>query len=148
MDPREETPDGPGSVEPAELRESFEATPINAFLGLELVERLPRRAVVRLPLRPELLQEEGIVHGGVLTSLMDTAAVYALHPELGPEETMTSIEFKLNFLRPSLLDKGPLLARSTVVQRGRRVGLCEVEAEQAGRLVGKGLFTYMFLPRP
>ena len=74
-----------------------------------------------------------------------TAAVYALRPGLPSGHIMTSIEFKLNFLSPARADKGTLVARARVVRQGRRVGVCDVDVEQAGVVVAKGLFTYLFL---
>lgn len=100
-----------------------------------------------LPLRADFLQIEDRVHGGVLATLADTAAVYALYRGLPEDRSMTSVEFKLNFLRPVLLDGGEVRARAEVVQRGRTIGLCDVELRQAGRLVAKGLFTYLFAER-
>jgi acyl-coenzyme A thioesterase PaaI-like protein len=57
---------------------------------------------------------------------------------------MTSIDFTLNFLRPALLERGELLARAVLVKRGRTIALADVDVEQAGQLVAKGLFTYLF----
>jgi uncharacterized protein (TIGR00369 family) len=103
--------------------------------------------VIEIDPRPELLQEEGIIHGAILSALADTAAVYTFHPDLPSELRMTSIEFKLNFLSPALGDGGTLTARSQVVRKGKKVGVCDVEVTQGERLVAKGLFTYLFYPR-
>ena len=61
----------------ADAHEIFDRTPVNRFLGHQLVSRSADIVELRLPVREELLQEEGVVHGGVLTSLADTAAVRA-----------------------------------------------------------------------
>ena len=100
-----------------------------------------------MPLKRFFQQEEGVVHGGVLTTLADTAAVYTVYPFLAENETMTSVEFKINFLRPVFVDDGSVTARAAVVRRGRRIALVEVDVFQARRLVAKGLFTYMIYPR-
>ncbi len=97
--------------------------------------------------KAELLQEEGIIHGAIVAALADTAAVYTFHPDLPADVTMTSIEFKLNFLSPALGDGGTLTARSSVVRKGKKIGVCDVEVTQGERLVAKGLFTYLFFPR-
>lgn len=60
---------------------------------------------------------------------------------------MTGVELKMNFLRPALADRGELRARSRVVQRGRRIGVCQVEVSQADRPVALGTFTYLFFER-
>jgi uncharacterized protein (TIGR00369 family) len=136
-------------VEPTgEIAAFFGAIPVNRFLGFTLVACGEGGAEVALPVRAEYLQEGGVVHGGILSALADTAAVYALVPGLSAGRAMTSIEFKMNFLRPALPGRGDLAARSRVVQQGRTVGVCQVEVVQAGRPVALGTFTYLFFDRP
>lgn len=130
-----------------ELEESFSKVPINRHLGFRLVSRSPQSASIVMEPAPEFLQEEGIIHGAILTALADTAAIYTFHPALSPEMTMTSIEFKLNFLSPALIDGGAITAHSSVVRKGRKIGVCDVEVTQGNRLVAKGLFTYLFYAR-
>jgi len=125
----------------------FDDVPANRHFGFTLVSRGEGKAVVSLRVRPEYLQEEGVLHGGILSTLADTAAVYTLHPDLEPGWMMTSIEFKMNFLRPAVEGNGEVLARAELVRRGRRVGLCDVEVFQADKLVAKGSFTYLFFRR-
>jgi uncharacterized protein (TIGR00369 family) len=132
---------------PTKLLESFNNVAINHYLGFRLISRSPESAVVEIDPRAELLQEEGIIHGAILAALSDAAAVYTFHPDLPSESIMTSIEFKLNFLSPALGDGGTLAARSKVVRKGKKVGVCDVEVTQGERLVAKGLFTYLFYPR-
>ncbi len=69
--------------------------------------------------------------------------MYAVHPYLPDGLTMTSIEFKLNFLRPATVGGGPLVATARVVRRGRRVAVCDVDVWQDGEAVATGLFTYL-----
>jgi uncharacterized protein (TIGR00369 family) len=132
------------AVDPEALLRS---TPVNRFLGFSLVACDEAGAELAMPPRQEHLQEKGVVQGGILTALADTAAVYALLPRLPPELDMTGVELKMNFLRPALADRGELRARSRVVQRGRRIGVCQVEVFQAGRPVALGTFTYLFFER-
>jgi uncharacterized protein (TIGR00369 family) len=128
-------------------RERFAAVPIARALGMRLDAQSSGEAAVSMDAREDLLQDEGVVQGGVVSALADAAAVHALYPGLPDGVTMTSIEFKINFLRPALPGRGPLVARARVVQRGRRVGLADVEVSQSDRLVAKGLFTYLFFDR-
>ncbi len=122
---------------------SFDSVPAYRFFGLKLIERSDASAEVALPLREEFVQNEGLVHGGVISALADTAGVYIFLPELPSDTRITSIEFKLNFLRPVAVERGELRARSTLVRRGRRVAVCDVEVFQGDALVAKGLFTYL-----
>jgi len=123
----------------------FSVVPVNSHLGLVLEDQPAGGAVVTMPPDEHLTQETGVIHGGVLATLADTAAVYALRPGLAAGRIMTSVEFKVNFLAPALPDKGTLLARARVVRQGSRVGVCDVDVEQAGTVIAKGLFTYLFL---
>lgn len=128
-----------------EVRASFEVGASNRFFGLRLLDCSAEHAEVAMPVRPEYTQEEGIVHGGVLTALADTAAVYSILPGLPDGRTITSIELKLNFLRPASPAGGELGAYARVIRRGVRIAVADVEVSQDERLVAKGLFTYLVL---
>lgn len=130
-----------------DLLESFPKVPINQYLGFRLISRSPQSATIAMEPLPEFLQEEGIIHGAILTALADTAAIYTFHPDLSPDMTMTSIEFKLNFLSPALLNGGTITACSAVIRKGRKIGVCDVDVLQGTRHVAKGLFTYLFYVR-
>lgn len=125
----------------------FDQVPVNRELGLRLLERGDRVCRVVMPGRAEHAQGEGLIQGGVIAALADTAAVYLLLGELGPTRTCTSIEFKLNFLSPARPKAGDLVATATAKKRGRRVAVCAVDIEQAGATVATGLFTYLILDR-
>ena len=128
---------------PGETR-AFGRSPVHRMLGLELRKRDAAGAELALAVREEFLQEEGVVQGGILSALADAAAVYVLLPDVPPDRTMTSVEFKMNFLRPALLGRGELVARSELIRGGRTLALCRTVVEQAGRPVAEGLFTYLF----
>ncbi len=128
----------------AEVRDAFGEVPINRHLGFILQERSAERTVVSLDLQREFVQETGVVHGGVIATLADTAAVYLFMPDLDPDEHMTSVEFKLNFLRAVDPERGPLVAVSSPIRRGSRIGVADVSVSQGERVVAHGLFTYLF----
>lgn len=127
--------------------DDFYNVPVNKLFSYKLVSRSSEETVLSMEAREEFLQEEGLVQGGILSAIADTAAVYTFYPDLAPGQTMTSIEFKVNFLRPAAPGRGPLTARAKVVQRGKKVGICDVEVLQSEAVVLKGLFTYMFYER-
>src|SRR2546430_11625172 len=116
----------------------------NRTLRLELVASDDGGASVALPIERWFSQENGVVHGGIIASVADTAAVHALVGRLEKSQQMTSVEFKINFLRPAAIDGGPLTARATIVRRGRTIGVCDVEVSQKDQLVAMGIFTYVF----
>ena len=123
--------------------EDFSKVPANRLFQFTLISSTKKRAEISMPLAETYLQEGGVVHGGVISSLADTAAVYTLYPYLTENQSMTSIEFKMNFLSPALFENGDLLAQANLVKRGRKVALCDVEVYQKEKLVAKGLFSYL-----
>jgi uncharacterized protein (TIGR00369 family) len=125
------------------VRERFEATPVNRTLGLCLRRSDPDGSEVALAELDELIQEERIVHGGVLATLADAAAVYAVLPSLPAGRTLTSIEFKLNFLAAARADGGCLVACGRVVKVGRRIAVAEADVVQAECAIARGTFTYL-----
>lgn len=133
------------------LEELWASVGVNRTLGMKLVarERDGERitaAVVTMDATSALAQGYGLVQGGVISALADAAAVccfLADEPEKAGAVVPTSIEFKLNFLRPALPSRGVLEARAKVVKRGKRIALADVDVLQQGELVAKGLFTYL-----
>jgi uncharacterized protein (TIGR00369 family) len=123
----------------------FSGVPLNAHLGFALREHSGEGATVAFTPRPEHAQEYGVVHGGILSALADTAAVYAIHPGLRSGERMTSIEFKVNFLAAARPEGGEIVARSTMVRRGRTVAVVRVDVTQGDVMALTGLFTYIVL---
>jgi uncharacterized protein (TIGR00369 family) len=93
--------------------------------------------------RPEMAQEYGVVQGGILSGLADTAAVYLVIPDAMQRGRVHGIEFKMNFLRPAHADGSELVAVATPVKIGRRIAVCSVEISQSDRVVASGLFTYL-----
>ena len=82
----------------------------------------------------------GTVHGGILCTLADSAMGMAFASTLGEGETFTTLEIKVNYLRPVF--EGKLFARAKVVHRGRTVGMveCDVTTED-GKLVARAVST-------
>ena len=78
----------------------------------------------------------GTLHGGILCDLADAAMGMAHASTLGEGETFTTLELKINFLRP--VTSAHLVAEGAVVQQGRTVGLAECSViDERGRLIAK-----------
>ncbi len=126
---------------------AFANVPVHRFLGLRMLVPSSEEATVEMDVSPELCQETGVVHGGIVSALADATAANLFQPYVPDHLLTTSIEFKMNFIRPVLAERGKLSARASVLRRGRKVGVAEVEITQAEQLVAKGLFTFLFLER-
>jgi uncharacterized protein (TIGR00369 family) len=122
-------------------------TPCNRWLGFQLRERTAQRVELALPARAEFAQEEGVVHGGILTALADTAAVHLIWPHLPAGRGMTGVGLQMNFLGPAMPGGGPLVAVAVPLRIGRTIAVCESAVHQDGRLVAKGTFTFLLRER-
>lgn len=125
----------------------FAATPCNRWFGFHLRQRSADRVEIELPVRSDFLQEEGVVHGGILTALADTAAVHLVWPDQPPDRSMTGIECSMKFLSAATATGGPLLATAVPLRIGRTIAVCETVVAQGGRAVAKGAFTFLLRDR-
>lgn len=112
---------------PADLlalgRETLQSQPFSQLLGAQLDVFEPGHAQLSLPVAPQLLQQNGFVHGGVLAYLADNALTYAGGSVLAP--VLTS-EFKINYLRPAT-GADRLVAVATVVGSGKTQAVCRCD---------------------
>jgi uncharacterized protein (TIGR00369 family) len=133
------------------LRERFESRsdwaserpPISATLGMNLVSLSAGKATMTMKTDRRFHNPMGTVHGGVMTDLADAAMGLALVSTLHPDESFTTLELKMNFLRPVL--KGEMTAKAKVVHRGRRIALVESVVTSGGKPVARGVATQMIL---
>jgi len=121
----------------------FDQTPCNRWLGFRLLEQSPERVEVAQSIQNEMLQETGVVQGGLLTALADTAAVYLLWDDLGDDRTMTGTTVSMQFLSAARPEGGELRAVAVPLRVGRTVAVCESSVRQGDRLIAKGTFTFL-----
>jgi len=126
------------------IRERVESSPFYRHMGLEVTGLGSGWSTFRMEAGPHLYNVGGIVHGGAVMSIADAAAGVALATLLEKVvERPITIELKINFCSPATA--GTVEARGSVVQKGSRIAVCEVEVTQEDRLVAKGISTYMIL---
>ena len=91
----------------------------------------------------------GVVHGGLVCTLLDTVAGCAVHTTLPAGVGYTSIELKVNYLRAVHATSGPLTAIGRVIKPGRRVAFAEAEVlDAAGRSVATASSSLLVFPLP
>ncbi len=93
------------------------------LLGAELTHLVPGEAELQLPLRDELRQQHGFVHGGVISYLADNALTYAGGTAM--RVPVVTSEFKINYLRPAQGER--LIARAKAIGVGRTQCVCRCE---------------------
>ncbi len=89
--------------------------PFSAMLGTELHVLSPQLTELQLNLRPDLLQQHGFAHGGIVSYLADNALTFAGGIALTGQ--IVTAEMKINYLRPAVGER--LIARASVVAAGR-----------------------------
>ena len=118
--------------------------PVGELIGFRRISSGEGEAVIELQSGPQHTNPMGTLHGGILCDIADAAMGVAYASTLAPDESFTTLELKINYLRP--VWNATLRANGRVVQRGRTVGLveCDVYDEQQ-RLVAHATSTCMTL---
>ncbi|MGC4776079.1 PaaI family thioesterase [Micromonospora chalcea] len=125
------------------------APPIMHLIDMSRMEAEEGRVAVELLPQEFHYNPLGTVHGGVLSTLLDTAAACAVHTTLPPGVGYTSLDLNVKFLRPVTVDTGTLRCEGTVLQRGRRTALAEARlTDPADRLVAHATSTCLIFSLP
>src|SRR5882757_4108100 len=118
--------------------------PIARLIGFDLVSVKPGEAVIEFEATEAHANPMGTLHGGVLCDIADAAMGMAYAASLDEGESFTTLELKINFLKP--IWKAKLIATGVVVKRGRTVGLVKCDVTGAnGELVASATSTCMTL---
>jgi uncharacterized protein (TIGR00369 family) len=118
--------------------------PIFKLLAARLTGIGDGQARVELEVDERLANPMGTLHGGVLCDIADAAMGMAYASTLAEGESFTTLELKINFVRP--VWRAKLTADGTVVQRGKTVGLTECSiTDEKGRLIAKATSTCLTL---
>lgn len=107
------------------LRAHHESVAFEHYLGMQQVTLRAGYCELALDNRPELGQQHGYVHGGVIGALVDTASGHAALTVVPEGHSAVTVEYKLNFLAPA--SGARLAARSAVVRRGRQMSVCRTD---------------------
>lgn len=109
---------------------SFERQALMRTLGARLVEVEAGVVSIEVEHRPELTQQNGYLHAGVLASIADSACGYAAFTLMPPGSNVLSVEFKLSLLAPAA---GPrVVARARVVRAGGTLSVCTADVLSIG----------------
>jgi uncharacterized protein (TIGR00369 family) len=123
--------------------------PIAMLMQFDIVDLAEGRVEFSCVLDESVYNPIGVVHGGLVCTLLDTVAGCAVHTTLPQGVAYTSIELKVNYLRAVHAHSGPLTAVGTVVKPGRRVAFAEGEVrDSAGRVVATASSSLLVFPIP
>lgn len=111
------------------------------LLGLTFEEYQAGRSRCTLAVQESFFNPNGVVHGGVIYTMVDTGMGLALWTLLQPAEACSTIEIKINYLRPALA--GRLIAETHVIQRGTTVAVLQSRVEdESGKLVALAIGSF------
>ena len=115
------------------VRASFARQGAMTLIGALMNELAPGYCAISVVPRPELLQQHGYVHAGIVATLVDSAGGFAGFTLFPADSSVLTVEFKLNLLAPATGDR--LVAEGFVVKPGRTLVITrgEVHAEMGGK---------------
>jgi acyl-CoA thioesterase len=117
-------------------------SPFYQLLGMKVLEIRDGKCRMEMPFRKKLTHPYGIIHGGAIASLADSAVAMALIDLVKPSDRITTIEFKINFF--TSISQGKLTAQAKIIYKGSKTAVGDVEVKnEAGKLVAKVIATYM-----
>jgi uncharacterized protein (TIGR00369 family) len=120
--------------------------PMAAVMQFDLIDAEPGKVVLTCRPDESVYNPSGGVHGGLVCTLLDSAAGLAMHSTLPAGKGYTSIEIKVNYLKAVRLGSGPLTTTGTVVKSGSRVGFTEgVVTNGSGAIVATATSTLLVL---
>ncbi|HEY1400890.1 MAG TPA: PaaI family thioesterase [Terriglobales bacterium] len=108
------------------VRDSFTQQQFMATLGASLSAVKSGAVEIVVPFRADLTQQNGFVHAGVITSILDSACGYAALSVAPESVNVLSVEFKVNLLSPAVGER--FVARAQVKRAGRTITVCAADA--------------------
>ena len=127
------------------LIEKVNTSPFPRHLRMKLVSISFDQATVKLETGQCHLQPFGIVHGGVMATLIDTATFWAAFLRLPEDTGLVNIDLKLNYLKS--IASGTMTAEGRCIRTGRSINYAEASVmDKEGNLIAHGTSTLMVLP--
>jgi uncharacterized protein (TIGR00369 family) len=124
------------------IQKALASVPFAKLLGIELETVAPGTATLSLQITNDLKQNNGVVHGGAIASLIDSATAFAIISLLPPDEKATTADLTISYLRP--LKEGRAHSTARVLRAGRRLIVVSAElVDDDGKLIATALTTYI-----
>jgi uncharacterized protein (TIGR00369 family) len=129
------------------LKKRVNEAPLSRWIGQRLTQVGRGRAEVVLAIREEHLQRQGQLHGGWYGFISDTAGFFATMSLCGPEDSATTLEYKVNLLAPTTPEDSPVTARARVLRKTGSIAVAYMEVTDGnGTICSTGIGTYRIFP--
>jgi acyl-CoA thioesterase len=129
-------------------RRGRDANPYFQLMGIDIIAYNDGKAILGMDVRPDMLNGEGWMQGGIFTALCDEAMALALYTVLEDDDIIATISETTSFLRG--VQRGRIIAQGRVIKKGRRVAFAEGdvrEAEGNGALLSLSGASFAILKR-
>jgi uncharacterized protein (TIGR00369 family) len=126
------------------LKNNFNSQAYCRLLGIKVIDLKNGLARLSLPFNENLLNQERVIHGGIIASLADSAAAAALLSIVGLEVKISSVELKINFLHS--VKESDLFADAKIIHKGSRTAVVEVDISNKEKtMVAKFLSSFIVM---
>lgn len=127
------------------VRRSFSEQRVMGLIGARLLIVEPGVVEIDVPMRDDLTQQDGFMHAGIVTTVLDSACGYAAYTLMPADSTVLSVEFKVNLLAPATGDL--ITARAEVKRSGKTLTVCTADAVADGKICATMLATMICRPK-
>ncbi|HEV8591917.1 MAG TPA: PaaI family thioesterase [Pyrinomonadaceae bacterium] len=120
--------------------------PLGKLLGMRLTDIRPNEASIEITMHDDLRQPNGVLHGGVTATLIDTAMAFAVIPLLGEGETTATVDLTIHYVRPHT--EGVATCTAKIVRAGKRFFTVSADVtNESGQLIATAISTYTRVSR-
>jgi uncharacterized protein (TIGR00369 family) len=128
------------------IKDDFNSQSYCKLLGIEVINIGEDIAQLRLQINQNQFNQNGIIHGGVICSLADSAAAVLLLSIIESGKTLSTIELKINFL--SSVKSGNVYADAKIIHKGSKIAVLEIDINnEEEQLIAKCLTTFMIFEK-
>ena len=121
-------------------------SPFYRYIGMEVIEAGDGRSRLRMPVKEDLKNLYGILHGGAIAALLGSSCSIAVGTMLGPDEASVTLDQRINYI--SNVRHGVLFGEGKAVHKGRYTGVGQAEVrDEEGNLVAVGMTTNFIIRR-
>lgn len=114
--------------------------PFHRFLGIDVIETRPGFSTCHLSASENTINLGGVIHGGIIYSMLDFSAYLSLMPMLRDTQNAVTHDIHVSVLLPAPIDKS-LVLKSQIRKMGKRIAFCDSEAYSGDKLVATGRIT-------
>ena len=121
------------------VRANFGEQSVMSLIGAELMTVEPGFVEIGIRMRDDLTQQDGFIHAGIVTTILDSACGYAAYTLMPAASSVLSVEFKVNLLSPATGER--IVARAEVKRAGKLLTVCTADAIADGKICATMLAT-------